>query len=51
MRSPCSWLIPQLNQQLRAWEHIYNTDRPHKALDYLTPQQELLRIHNPQKWH
>ena len=49
--TPCSWLIPQLNQQLRAWERIYNTIRPHQALDYLTPQQFLLRGHNQQKCH
>src|SRR3989304_6206038 len=29
--TPCSWLIPQLNQELRAWECIYNTVRPHPA--------------------
>jgi transposase InsO family protein len=28
-----------LNRQLRAWEEIYNTVRPHQALGYLTPQQ------------
>ena len=49
--TPCSWLIPQLNQQLRAWERIYNTIRPHQALHYLTPQQFLLRGHNQQKCH
>jgi len=32
----------QLNQQLRRWEHTYNTIRPHQALGYLTPQQFLL---------
>ena len=46
---PCSWLIPQLNQQLRAGERVYNPVRPHQALDYLTPQQFLLRVHNQQK--
>ena len=49
--TPCSWLIPQLNQQLRAWEHTYNTIRPHQALHYLTPQQFLLRMHKQQKCH
>jgi len=49
--TPCSWLIPQLNRELRAWEHTYNTIRPHQALDYLTPQQFLLRGHNQQKCH
>ena len=32
-----------LNQALRAWEHTYNTIRPHQALGYLTPQQYLLK--------
>lgn len=49
--TPCSWLIPQLNQELRAWERIYNTVRPHQALHYLTPQQFLLRLKNHQKCH
>ena len=35
--------IPALNQALRAWEHTYNTVRPHQALGYLTPQQFLLQ--------
>jgi len=26
---PCSWLLPQLHQQRRAWERICNTVRPH----------------------
>jgi len=29
--------LKQLNQQLRNWENIYNTVRPHKSLGYLTP--------------
>jgi transposase InsO family protein len=29
--------IDELNQQLQAWETIYNTIRPHQALGYLTP--------------
>ena len=49
--TPCSWLIPQLNRELRAWEHTYNTIRPHQALDYLTPQQFLLQACNQQKCH
>jgi len=28
-----------LNQELLAWEHTYNTIRPHQALGYLTPRQ------------
>lgn len=31
--------IPTLNQELLAWEHTYNTVRPHQALGYLTPFQ------------
>ena len=33
--------MPALNQQLLAWERVYNTVRPHQALGYLTPQQFL----------
>jgi putative transposase len=35
--------LDQLNRELRAWEKIYNTVRPHQALGYLTPQEFLLR--------
>ncbi len=35
--------IPSLNQALHEWEKIYNTVRPHQALDYLTPHQYLLQ--------
>ena len=31
--------IAALNQELQAWEHTYNTIRPHQALGYLTPHQ------------
>lgn len=31
--------IASLNQELREWEKIYNTVRPHQALGYLTPQE------------
>lgn len=31
--------VPTLNHELRAWEHTYNTVRPHQALGYLTPLQ------------
>jgi transposase InsO family protein len=34
---PHNWNVAQLNPQLRRWEHIYNTVRPHQALRYLTP--------------
>jgi len=36
--------IPALNLALQAWEHTYNTIRPHQALGYLTPQQYLLKF-------
>ena len=35
----------ELNRKLQAWEHIYNTLRPHQALGHLTPHQFLLRHH------
>lgn len=31
--------LKELNHQLRNWENIYNTVRPHKSLGYLTPQE------------
>jgi transposase InsO family protein len=37
----CSWLIPELNEQLRQWEHVYNCIRPHQTLQYKTPLQFL----------
>lgn len=36
--------IPALNQALHAWEHTYNTVRPHQALGYLTPRQFLIEF-------
>lgn len=39
--TPCAWQIETLNRELRTWEQIYNTVRPHQALGYLTPQQFL----------
>lgn len=41
--------IPTLNQELRAWEHTYNTVRPHQALGYLTPQQFLTQWRTQRK--
>lgn len=38
---PDRWNVTQLNPQLRRWEHIYNTVRPHQALQYLTPLEFL----------
>ena len=37
----CSLEMKKLNRELRHWEKIYNTVRPHQALGYLTPQQFL----------
>jgi putative transposase len=37
----CSLEMKKLNRELRHWEKIYNTVRPHQALDYLTPHQFL----------
>lgn len=37
----CPWTVSALNQELLAWEHTYNTMRPHQALCYLTPLQFL----------
>jgi putative transposase len=40
---PDRWTLPELNRQLRAWEHTYNTVRPHQALGYATPLEFLQR--------
>ena len=37
----CSLEMKKLNRELRQWERIYNTVRPHQALGYLTPLQFL----------
>jgi len=34
--------LEELNSQLRKWETIYNTIRPHKSLGYLTPQEYVI---------
>jgi transposase InsO family protein len=39
--SDLTWTVRELNRQLLAWEHTYNTVRPHQALAYRTPQQFL----------
>jgi len=31
--------VTALGPELRAWEHVYNTVRPHQSLGYLTPLQ------------
>jgi putative transposase len=35
--STCDTEVEPMRQDLRAWEEVYNTIRPHQALDYLTP--------------
>jgi len=40
---PDRWDTQSLNPQLRRWEHIYNTVRPHQALGYQTPLEFLER--------
>jgi putative transposase len=47
--TPCSLKMKKLNRELRHWEKIYNTIRPHQALGYLTPQQFLRQISSPRK--
>jgi transposase InsO family protein len=37
--------LAELREKLLEWEHIYNTVRPHQALNYLTPQK-YLDLHN-----
>ena len=45
----CSLQIPTLNRELRAWEHVYNTVRPHQALGYLTPHEFLAQWRSQRK--
>lgn len=37
--------VAALTPELRAWEHVYNTVRPHQALGYQTPAQFLTHWH------
>lgn len=46
---PENWNVAHLNPQLRRWEHVYNTVRPHQALGYLTPLEFLERWKSQQK--
>ena len=39
VRSRMEWTVAGLRPDLRRWEDIYNTIRPHQALSYLTPQE------------
>ena len=36
--------MPTAQAALLAWEHRYNTYRPHQALGYLTPEQFLQQL-------
>lgn len=36
-----SFVLAELRQELLKWEQVYNTVRPHQALNYLTPQKFL----------
>jgi len=47
--TPCSPELKTLNRELRTWERIYNTVRPHQALGYLTPHQFLLQLPSQRK--
>lgn len=38
------WTVPALNRQLRAWEEVYDTGRPHQSLGYRTPQRFLQEL-------
>ena len=41
--------MKKLNRDLRHWEKIYNTVRPHQALGYLTPLQFLRQSSSQRK--
>jgi putative transposase len=45
----CSLEMKKLNRELRHWERIYTTVRPHQSLGYLTPQQFLLQTPSQRK--
>ncbi len=47
--TPCSLEMKKLNRELRHWEKIYNTVRPHQALGYLTPLQFLRQTSSQRK--
>ena len=34
-----NWTVAELGPQVLAWERVYNTVRPHQALEYRTPEQ------------
>jgi putative transposase len=41
--------MKKLNRELRQWEKIYNTVRPHQSLGYLPPRQFLLQFSSQRK--
>ena len=45
----CSLEMNKLNRELRQWERVYNTVRPHQSLGYLTPRQFLLQLSSQRK--
>lgn len=45
----CSLDMKKLNRELRQWERIYNTVRPHQSLGYLTPRQFLSHFSSQRK--
>lgn len=45
----CSLEMNKLNRELRHWEKVYNTVRPHQSLGYLTPRQFLLQLSSQRK--
>ncbi|MBZ5571687.1 MAG: integrase core domain-containing protein, partial [Acidobacteriia bacterium] len=47
--TPCSLEMKKLNRELRQWERIYNTLRPHQSLGYLTPRQFLCQFSSQRK--
>ena len=47
--TPYSLELRRLNRELRHWERIYNTVRPHQALGYLTPYQFLQQLSSQRK--
>lgn len=36
--------LDAIRAELRAWETVYNTIRPHQALGYLTPAEYLAQL-------
>jgi transposase InsO family protein len=41
--------MKKLNRELRQWEKINNTVRPHQSFGYLTPRQFLLQNSSQRK--